>query len=495
MTVSLRAALRLIGIAVSSALIGQSAVLGQGAPPETPPKVEFKGRAPVSKEVLKITLPRAAEVTLSNGARLMVLEDHRVPSISFEILIIGAGGYYDPPDLPGLADTTASLMDEGTTTKTSEEIARALDTMAAGVSVTASEGSQIATVSGSALSDQMDAVLALAADILLNPKFAEQELELYKTRVRAALEEQRADPSFLAQERYSKAVYGSHPASSIGVTEESLEKMTRERLLAFHRETYVPDHAIIGVSGDITLAEARTKFESALKGWARSGKARPSVVDPPDHGPMKISIVNRPSSVQTSFMMGQLTINRLHPDYERMQLMNTILGGSNGRLFRELREVKGYTYGVYSSSRALRYRSDWRSAMDVRTEVTEPALRDFLAEIARIRDELVPGTEFRDAQISMTASFALSLENPGEVLSLYIIRELYGLPADYWDRYADRINAVTPAQVREVARKYLDPARLQIVAVGDAETIEPDLRKFGPVELYDSDGKPLEQAP
>ena len=474
-------------------LVPQAPVLGQGAaaPPAPPPAQPFKNRAPVSTEVIKVKLPRAQETQLSNGAYLMVLEDHRVPSVQFEIIMIGAGGYYDPAGMPGLANTTASLMDEGTTTKSSEEIAQALDTMAASVAVSASQGSQIATVTGSALTDQFDAVLALASDILLNPSFPEKEIGLYKGRARAGLEEQRSNPNFLRQERYSRAIYGDHPAASVGLTRESLEKMTRDVLVSFHKSNYVPDHAIIGVSGDITLAEARTKFETALKGWAKSGKPRPGVTDPADHGPMKIALVNRPGSVQTAFMLGELAINRTHPDYEAMVVMNQILGGSNGRLYRELRERKGYTYGVYSYSRILRYRGDWRAQMDVRTDVTEASLRDMLVEVNKMRDELVPADEFKDAQRSLTASFALSLENPAELLNLYIVRQLYNLPIDYWDRYSERIAAVTPAQVQAVARKYLDPKRLQIVAVGDATKIASILRPFGPLEVFDDEGKPV----
>jgi len=474
----------------------QGSIAGQTqAPPAPPAAPQFKGKAPVSSDVIKVKLPRAQETQLSNGAYLMVLEDHRVPSVQFEIIMIGAGGYYDPAGLPGLADTTASLMDEGTTTKSSEEIARALDTMAASVSVSANEGSQIATVTGSALTDQFDAVLALASDILLNPSFPEKEIGLYKVRTRAALEEQRSDPDFLRQERYSKAVYGSHPASSVGVTRDSLEKITRETLVGFHKSNYVPDHAIIGVSGDITLAEARTKFEAALKGWVRSGKPLPGVTDPPDHGPTKISLVDRPASVQTAFMLGELAINRAHPDYEAMVVMNQILGGSNGRLYRELRERRGYTYGVYSYTRLLRYTGDWRAQMDVRTDVTEASLRDLLAEVERMRNEPVPDGEFKDAQRSLTASFALSLEDPAALLNLYIVRQLYRFPVDYWDRYTDRIAAVTPAQVQAVARKYLDGKRLQIVAVGDAAKIAPALRSFGPVEVFDDEGKPVKASP
>ena len=480
---------RLCALSVALLLV-QTPVLGQGvAAPPAPPK--FKGKAPVSNDVIKVKLPRAQETRLSNGAYLMVLEDHRVPSVQFEIIMIGAGGYYDPAGMPGLAATTASLMDEGTTTRSSEQIAQALDTMAASVSVSASEGSQIATVTGSALTDQFDAVLALAADILLNPSFPEKEIGLYKVRARAGLEERRSNPNFLRQERYAKAVYGDHPAASVGLTRESLEKMTRETLVSFHKQNYVPDHAIIGISGDITLAEARTKFETALKGWAKSGKPLPGVTDPPDHGPMKISLVNRPGSVQTAFMLGEQAINRTDPDYDAIVVMNQILGGSNGRLYRELRERKGYTYGVYSNTRFLRYRGDWRSQMDVRTEVTDASLRDLLAEINKMRDEPVPIEEFRDAQRSLTASFALSLENPAGLLNLYIVRQLYTFPVDYWDRYTDRIAAVTPAQVQAVARKYLDPKRLQIVAVGDAAKIASHLQSFGSLQVFDDEGKPV----
>jgi zinc protease len=264
--------------------------------------------------------------------------------------------------------------------------------------------------------------------------------------------------------------------------------------VAFHKDNYIPDYAIIAVSGDIRLADARTKFQAALKEWTKSGKPRPGVVDPPPNGSTKVYLVNRPASVQTNYMLGEQAINRLNPDYDALGVMNTVLGGSNGRLFRILREEKGYTYGASSGVHALRYRGDWRAGMDVRTDVTEASLRDLLVELGRMRDEIVPTLEFQDAQRSMTASFALSLENPSQVLNLYVLRQLYGYPADYWDKYSDRIMAVTPAQVQAVARKYLDPTRLQIVAVGDQSKIETGLRKFGPVSVFDDEGKEVSAA-
>ena len=303
---------------------------------DAPPK--FKGKAPVSNEVLKIKLPRAQEADLSNGAHLMVLEDHRVPSVQFEIIIIGAGGYYDPHDLPGLADTTASLMDEGTTTKTSEQIAQALDTMAASVSVTANQGSQIATVTGSALTDQLDPC-SRWLPTSSQPELSDKELGLYKGRARAALEEQRSDPDFLKEERYAKALYGTHPASSVGLTRESLEKITREALVAFHKNNYVPDHTIIGVSGDITLAEARTKFEAALKGWSKSGNRAPESSILPTLGPQGLPC-QQAGLGATGYQLGETRDQSAESRLRRDAGDDQILGGANGRLFGAAR-IKG----------------------------------------------------------------------------------------------------------------------------------------------------------
>jgi predicted Zn-dependent peptidase len=182
----------------------------------------------------------------------------------------------------------------------------------------------------------------------------------------------------------------------------------------------------------------------------------------------------------------------LSPDYEVVSVMNKIIGGGpTGRLFLNLREDKGYTYGASSGFSALRYRGSWQASTDVRSEVTGPALGELLAEIKRLRDERVPDQEFRSAKRSMVAAFALSLESPGGILNNHITRRLYALPADYWDRYPDRIMAVTQEQVQAAAREYLDPSRLQIVAVGDGGKIADVLKTFGSVETYDTEGKKI----
>jgi predicted Zn-dependent peptidase len=193
--------------------------------------------------------------------------------------------------------------------------------------------------------------------------------------------------------------------------------------------------------------------------------------------------------VQTSLWVGTQAISRTSPDYDVMTVMNAVIGGGpTGRLFVHLREEKGYTYGAYSNVSASQYRGFWLASTDVRTDVTEPALKDLLAEIARMRDEAVPATEFEERKRSIVASFALSLESPAAVLNSHVTRWLYRLPVDYWDRLPERISAVTRPAVQDAAKKYLDPARLQIVAVGDEGKVAPILAQFGAVDIYDTNG-------
>ena len=452
----------------------------------------IKGRAPVSEQVLQVKLPRAEEAELSNGVHLMVLEDHRAPAISFQLIIQGAGGYYDPTDLPGLADFTAALMREGTKSRTAQQIAEQLDTLAATVGVGTSMGSQVATVSGSSLTENFDQLLTLATDILLNPTFPEDEIARFKTRQRAGLIQQRSNPGFLAREMIARVLYGGHPASRVSTTMPALELLGHADLVGFHRRTYIPDHAVIGVSGDITLADARKKFERALADWRKTGAARPTVSDPSDVAGSKVYLINRAGSVQTSLVVGSLGISRLSPDYDVVAVMNHIVGGGpTGRLLLNLREDTGYTYGASSGLSALRYRGSWQATTDVRSEVTGPALTELMAEIRSLRDERVPDREFRAAKRALVASFALDLESPGGILGDHITRWLYNLPLDYWDKYPDRIMAVTQEQVQAAARKYLDGSRLQIVAVGDGAKVAESLKAFGAVETYDTEGRKI----
>jgi predicted Zn-dependent peptidase len=479
----------LIGIGVGVA-VAAAGVVAQGPPPApSTTQMVLKGRAPVSSDILKVKLPRPAQADLPNGLHLMVLEDRRLPQVTFQILIPGAGGYFDPAGKLGLASYTAALMIEGTKSRTSTQISGALETMAATLSVNTGFAGPQATVVGSALSENFDKLFDLTADVLLHPAFSAEEWERLKVRTRTGLTQQRANPGFLANETFNRVVFGAHPAGRVSTTAEMLDAITPAAMLEFHQSRYIPDHAVIAFAGDLSLAEARTLVETKLGSWKKSGTARLQVEDPPAIGAPKVSLIARPGSVQTTLFVGTQSMKRTDADYTALTVANRVLGGTMGRLFRHLREEKGYTYGIGSGFSASLHRGAWSASTSVRTDVTEPALTDLLAEIAELREKPVPTGELQDSKRAIVAGFALSLENPQQVLGYYIENWLYGLPADYWDTYPARVMAVTAEQAQAAARKYLEPGRLQIVAVGDAAKIADILKKKGTVEIFDAEGK------
>lgn len=477
--------------AVALAALLSPPVLGQAPPPQPPSTagMVIKGKAPVSEAVLEVKLPKPQEATLANGLRVLVLEDHRLPRVSFQLMIPGAGGYHDPAAMVGLSGFTAQMMREGTTTRSSQQISQALETMSASLNVGSGTSATVANLSGGALTENLDRLFELAADVLLNPSFPADEWDRLKTRTRAGLVQQRTQPAFLAQERFARVVFGDHPAGRVSPTPETLDAVTRDAMVECHRTRFVPDHALIAFAGDITLAGARKLVESRLGAWKKAGVPKPAVSEPPAAGAGKAYLVTRPNSVQTTFVVGTQSMKRTDPDYVPLTVANRVLGGAMGRLFRHLREEKGYTYGVGSGFSAQEHRGQWSASTSVRTEVTEPALNDLLADIEAMRTTAVPAKELNDAKRAIVAGFALSLESPEQLLGYYVQSWLYGLPADYWDRYPTRVSEVTPAQAQAMAAKYWDPARLQLVAVGDA-AVSDILKKRGPLELYDADGKP-----
>ena len=483
-----RSMITLAALLAAGALTSAQGPAGQGQP--TTQGMVLKGKAPVSKDILKVKLPRPQQATLANGLQVMVIEDHSLPQVSFQIIIPGAGGYYDPADRIGLAQYTATMLREGTSTRTTSQMAQELETLAANVGAGSGLTGPTASISGGALTENFDRVFEIGTDILMNPTFPADEWERLKARAKAGLQQQRTSPGFLAQEHYARALYGSHPAGRITTTAQMIDAITREAMVEWHKTRYVPDHALIAFAGDITLADARKKVEAKLGAWKKAGVPKPAVEEPPAAAPPKVTIVHRPNSVQTLMLVGGPSMNRLHEDWAALTVANRVLGGTMGRLFRHLREEKGYTYGIGSAFSGSRHRGDWSASTSVRTAVTAEALRDLMAEIAEMREKPVPASEFSDAKRSIEAAFALSLENPGSILNYYVQSWTYGFPPDYWDTYPAKIAAITAEQAQAAARKYWDPARLQIVAVGDGPRIAEIFGKYGTVEMFDVEGKP-----
>ncbi|MGA7796456.1 MAG: pitrilysin family protein [Candidatus Acidiferrales bacterium] len=453
-------------------------------------KVERLNRAPVSKDILKVKLPRPFETTLPNGINLMILEDHRFPLVTVQFDIDGAGPMYEPAGTPGLAGATARLLAEGTKTRTSKQIAEQIDSLGASLSASAGFGSGSSVVAASGLSDTFEQWFALAADVLLHPSFPADELAQYQARAKSALLQQRSQPGFLANQTMSRALYGTYPAAVVSATPESLDSLTPAMLADWHDKHYAPQNTILAISGDVHAETLVPKLRQWLAEWQRTKSGVKFPAGPAPASKEKIFLVDRPGSVQTTLLMGNLAIDRTNPDYPALVVLNEVLGaGSASRLFLNLREEKGYTYGVYSNVIARKYAGPWTAGGDLRTEVTDGAMTEFLRELNRIRDEKVPDEELDAARRSVVARFALSLESPQQLIGYAITRKAYNFPADYWDKYPAQITTIKAEDVQRVARKYINPATMQVVAVGDASKIKLVLEKYGPVEIVDASGK------
>ena len=480
---------------IAWALIASACLVAQPAAPpqqQSTKGVVRKNLAPVSTELLRVNFPRPVERTLKNGLKVIILENHRVPTVSMD-LVLPASTLNDPPGLPGVAEATADMLRQGTPTRTSRQIVEQLSEMAASVQLNVSWGSPTTHLRASAMTENLDSLLEIASDILLNANYPQDEFDKWKQRKLSVLKQQRAQPGFLGFERMSEVLWAGDPRARISATPESVAKMTREDLLAFRHRYYVPGSSLLAVTGDITPGEIVAKLEKALAGWEAGVVEAPVAPPRPPIGETKIYLVNRPDSVQTYLTLGNHAINRLSPDYIPCMVMNRILGdGPASRLFINIREEKGYTYGVYSSFRVGKYLDQFTASASVRTEVTGPSLDEFLKEFSKIREEATPQEELENSKRAIVAGFALSLESQSEVMTLVLSLREYGLPADYWDTYPEKVMAVTAADVQRVARQYVPLGNLQIVAVGAGDKIRDTLKKYGPVEEYTAEGKRVE---
>lgn len=452
----------------------------------------IKGKAPVDKKPLNVKLPRPQEATLPNGLRVVLIENHKIPTFSLQMVVL-SGGLSDATERPGTASFVAPLLREGTLKRTEKQISEQLAALGATLNGSSSLNGFTSSVSSQGLIENFDQTLDIFADAIQNPQFPAAELERFKAQFGAQIQFQRSNPQLLALVRLNQASYGSHPAAKILPPPEAVKSLTSEQLKQFHQTFYRPNNAILTVTGDITMNDLLPKIKQAFGGWQKEdvpGTRIPEVSSLPKAG---ISLIDRPGSVQTVLYLGNLSIKRTDEDFFALTVMNYILGGgAAGRLFNNLREDKGYTYGAYSNLTTSKYPGMIVSSAEVRTEVTDGALKEFMYEIRRLRDERVSAVELENAKRGLTGGFAFSLESPQTLLSNVVTQKLYDLPADYWDTYPQRVAAVTPEDVQRAARKYLDLSSLQIVAVGDASKIRDSLAKYGTVKQYDVEGKEVD---
>jgi zinc protease len=448
----------------------------------------FRREPPPPLAPRPLNLPAREELTLANGLRVIFVEQPRLPLVSYR-LALRTGDAHDPVELPGLSDILTVMLNEGTETRTSRQIADEVARI--GATLNAGSNSDYTTIAASALKPFAAELLELLADITLHPSFPEDELELTKQNALQNLIVQRGQPSFLANERMARVIYGAHPYAVVAPTPESIGAMTRTRLAEFHRASFMPNNAVLVVGGDFNRAEMHAQIERYFGAWVAGATSAPSFPAPPTRDRRSAYLVDRPGSAQSNIIVANPAITRTHPDYFPLLLMHTVLGANaSSRLFMNLREEKGYTYGAYTNLDARREAGTFRATAEVRTPVTGASLKEFFYEFARIRDELVSEQELQDAKAYLTGIFPIRLETLDGLIDQLIQIRMFDLPDDYLETYRDHVQAITRAEVQHAARTYVLPDEAAIVVVGDAAEITEQVSAYAPeIEFYDSMGQ------
>jgi len=459
-------------------------------PEETPEETagaEVEREAPpASGESRDVHFPPVVHRTIANGLTLDVIESHTLP-VAHVTLLIASGSDSDPENLPGLSSFVADMLKEGTRRKTSAQLAEAFDAIGARYNVHATQESL--SIDVSVLIDELPAALALVAEMVTTPAFDATELEKLKRRERARLTMQLQDPNFLARRAIRAELYGSHPYARIDTTLEAIDRLRREDLIAWQRANIVPANSTLIVAGDLDAAGFATTATRTFRTFR--GGAAPTITFPavPTRTGRTVIVVDRPGSVQSVIRVGNLAIPRNSPDYVPLTVANHVLGGgANSRLFVDLRERRGLTYGAYSSVTESTEIGPFAVGLAVRTQVTTDAVAGVFEHLERIVAEPVTADELHFAETYLSDSFPLQIDTPRKVVQLVCESHIFQLPEGYWDSYRSAIVQVTAEQALEAARRNVRPAEAVVIVVGESSAFAESLARFGAVRVVDVDG-------
>ena len=447
-----------------------------------------KQAPPAPEPMKKLAFPAYSEMKLKNGLEVVVVEHHEQPVASVW-LAFKAGSTLDPEGKSSLASFTGSQLNKGTKTRDSKRLAEWIESVGGNVSVNTDEDDTVITIS--LLSEYLPTAYEYLADIVLNPTFPPDELEEERKRAITGIEFEKSDPNAMADRHFHEIVYGKHPYA-IRPTTETVEDVTREDVVAFHTRNFVPNNALIFVVGDVTRKQVKKDVEKYFGAWKAGTPDQPKYPAPPERTARNISLYHRPGSVQTNVYIGHLGLKPTDPDWPAVTVANRVLGGgASGRLFMNIREDKGWTYGAYSNWTKPVDAGFFRATANCRTEVTDSTLTEMLAEVRRIADEPVGTEELNSAKSYLVGNFPTTIETPSQIAAQIGQVKLLGLDKSYLENYRKDIAKVTVADAQAAMKKHLHPDRLAIVLVGDAVAIKDKVAPIASVALYDIEGNPL----
>lgn len=436
---------------------------------------------PVPGPAAAYHFPRFGRSSLDNGVRILHAAVHRVPLVTVAVLLDN-GAAAERADQRGVAAMSAAMLLEGTTGKSADEIVDAFEQLGASIDAAADWDATIVKLT--VRSDRLETALSLLGEILLAPAFSERGFARVKAERLAAIEQIRADPGALAEEAVSRFVYspGARYSGPVGGTSEDVERIGIGDIREFHARTCVPERATFVIVGDVSAELARSLVAGTFERWRSvSGESVPNPT-PPDEviaSGRKVHVIRKPDAPQSEVRIAHRGLPRSHPDYFPVVVMNSLLGGLfSSRINLNLRERHGYTYGASSYFDWRRDSGPFVISTAVQSDVTSKAVAETLKEMDLMRSDRVMGDELSLATSYLAGVFPLRYETTASIASALANLAVFGLDDGYYDTYRDNILAVTADDVLEAARKHLDDSSMQLVIVGDAEALLPQLEQL-----------------
>lgn len=475
---------RLNTIALAAALAGAAALpaAAQQAHGTTPPP-------PGPLRPFRVPAPES--FTLPNGLRVVVVNQPSLPIVNARIML-RAGSVYEPAEKNGLAQLTASLLDEGVEGMNGSQIAQRVERLGAQLQTGAGYATAFANVT--ALKSVLGDALDLAAKTITAPTFDEGEFTRARTQAITNYAQNAATVEGLSADAFSRALFqASAPYSrrSLG-TRATLQGITLQDVRDWHRRMYSPRNATLLLVGDVTAAEARTLAQRTLGGWTGGEVQLPAVGNPVQAATgTRLILIDRPGSVQSGVYVGQASLGMGDPDYFPMVALNEVLGGGfKARVNMNLRERHGWTYGAFSGFDPRAQVGEFAISSTVRTNATDSSVAEAVREYRRIATEAVPAEELASTISNVVGSFPNSVQTVQGLSQRYETMLIYGLPMDFWATYRERVAAVTPAEIARVGAGRLTPNTVTVVVAGDLATIEAPIRalNLGTVEVWDAEG-------
>jgi len=453
-----------------------------------------RSRAPTLGPPPKVSLPPIVTRELPNGLKLMIVEQHELPVADF-VLVVGSGGTVDPSGKPGVANLTSTMLVEGTTTRSSLEIADQIAYL--GIGLGTNSNWDASTVSLHTTIAQLDSALALFADVILKPSFPTSEFERIRKNRLTELIQLKDRPTAIANQAYASILYGaSHPYGQALIgTEASITGMATSDLVSYYKTHFFPNNSTLIIVGDVSPAQIEKKIAAIFGGWQRGTVPSYALTNAPKSAGTTVYLIDKPGAAQSSFRIGSIGVPRSTKDYFALTVMNTILGGSfTSRLNQNLRETRGYTYGARSGFDMRRAAGPFTASAEIVAAKTDSGLIEFMKELNAIRSA-VPPDELLKAKRYLQLGLPADFETTQQIATVLVPVALYNLPLDYYNNYVQNVEAITQAEVQRVAREYINPSSLAIVIVGDRKSIETGLKAVGtgPISIRDFFGKPVTQ--